>query len=566
MTAALEGDIVKNLLRLTTRTVPIGLALIVCGAVASPVAQNITAGDLAAGLANASRWLIHSGDYRSTRHSPLTQITPANVGQLSALWTFQTGVVTGANAINKFEATPIAIDGNLYFTGINNYAWAVDGRTGKRLWQYQRQLPSGLKVCCGVVNRGFAVHGDRLFMTTLDAHVISLDIKTGKVVWDVELAEFKLGYASTVAPLVVKDKLIVGMAGGEYATRGFLDAYDLNDGKRLWRFWTIPAPGEPGGDTWPVGHHERGGGPTWITGSYDPDLNLVYWGTGNPNPDFHGAIRKGDNLYTDSVVALDADTGKLRWHFQYTPFDEHDWDANQIKVLADLTINGRARKTLITANRNGFFYVLDRTNGEFIQAKPYVKTTWATEIDAKGRPIELPDQRPTTAGVLTCPDLAGGGSFTSPSFDPARRLFFVSARETCQIYATSPPPAGYQLGDHAMGGTSRNRGGTGALRAIDPVTLERKWEVPYGGPSYSGVLSTASGLVFAGDHDGVLMAVDSSNGKVLWQYRLGAPLYAAPSTVMIDGRQVVLIPSGTTLTAFGLPASALPVSVTQSAR
>jgi alcohol dehydrogenase (cytochrome c) len=529
------------------------IAVALGAAMAYPAAQGIGTQDLLDGLAHPARWLIHSGDYTSARHSPLTQITPANVGDLTALWTFQTGIISGGNQINKFEATPIAIDGMLYVTGIHNNAWAIDGRTGKQLWRYQRQLPPGLKVCCGPVNRGFAVYGDRLFMTTLDAHVVALDIRTGKPVWDVELAEHTLGYASTVAPLVVKDRLIVGMAGGEFATRGFLDAYDLIDGRRIWRFYTIPEPHEPGGDSWPPGQYARGGGPTWITGSYDPELNLIYWGTGNPNPDFFGGNRKGDNLYTDSVVALDADTGRLRWHFQYTPHDEHDWDSNQIQVLADLTIGGRPRKTLITANRNGFFYVLDRTTGAFIQAKPYVKTTWAAEVDAAGRPIELANQRPTAEGTLTCPDLAGGGSFTSPSFDPARRLFFVSARETCQIYGQAAPPPDYRLGDSAMGGFSRNRAGTGALRAIDAVTLERRWEIPYGGPSYSGVLSTASGLVFAGDHDGTLMAIDAPTGRILWQYRFGAPFYAAPATVEIDGRQVLLMPAGTTLTAFGLP-------------
>jgi alcohol dehydrogenase (cytochrome c) len=528
-------------------------ALALAGAaVAYPVAQQIGTKDLLDGLANPSRWLVHSGDYSSKRHSPLTQLTPGNVATLAPLWTFDTGLSTGRT---KFEATPVAIDGTLYVTGVYNHAWAIDGRSGKQIWHYERQLPAGLNVCCGVVNRGFAVYGDRLFMTTLDAHIMALDRKTGKPIWDVPLIDYRLGYASTVTPLVVKDKLIVGMAGGEFATRGFLDAYDLRDGKRLWRFHTIPAPGEPGGDSWPAGHYERGGGATWITGSYDPDLNLVYWGVGNPNPDFYGGNRRGDNLYTASVVALDPDTGRLRWHFQYTPHDEHDWDSNQVQVLADLTIGGRARKTLITANRNGFFYVLDRTNGEFIQAKPYVRTTWATEVDPKGRPIEQPNQRPTPAGVQTCPDLAGGSSFTSPSFDPVRRLFFVSARETCQVFISFPPPENYQLGSMVMGGGTRNRGGTGALRAIDPVTLERKWEVPYGGPSYSGVLSTASGLVFAGDHDGTLMAVSAETGRVLWRHDLSEPFWGAPSTFMIDGRQLLVMPAGAALTAFALPAA-----------
>ena len=418
------------------RTTFAALGLAIC-ALAYAHAQQIGTADLLRGLADPSRWLIHSGDYTSKRHSPLTQITPENVARLTPLWMFETGLGFGRNA--KFEATPIAIDGVLYLTGLLNHAWAIDGRTGRQIWHYERKLPPATRVCCGMVNRGFAVFGDRLFMTTLDSHVMALDRKTGTPIWDVPMADYRLGYSSTVAPLVVKDKLIVGMAGGELATRGFLDAYSLETGKRIWRFNTIPAPGEPGGDTWPAGHYERGGGATWITGSYDPGLNLLYWGVGNPNPDFYGGNRRGDNLYTASVVALDPDTGRLRWHFQYTPHDEHDWDSNQIQVLADLTIAGRARKTLITANRNGFFYVLDRTNGEFIQARPYVTTTWAKDVDARGRPIELPNQRPTPEGTRTCPDLAGGSSFTSPSFDPVRRLFFVSARETCQVYVSAPP-------------------------------------------------------------------------------------------------------------------------------
>jgi alcohol dehydrogenase (cytochrome c) len=509
--------------------------------------------DLLSGLANASRWLLHSGDYASTRHSPLKQITPDNVGKLAPAWSFETGLGFGRQA--KFEATPIAIDGILYVTGLYNNAWAIDAKTGAAIWHYERQLTPALRVCCGMANRGFAVHGGRLYMGTLDAHVVALDLKTGKVVWDVPMIDYRLGYSSTAAPLIVKDKLIVGMAGGEFATRGFLDAYSLADGKRLWRFNTIPAPGEPGGDTWPAGHFERGGGATWITGSYDPELNTVYWGVGNPNPDFYGGNRKGDNLYTASVVALDPDTGKLRWHFQFTPHDEHDWDSNQIQVLADLTIGGKPRKTLVTANRNGFFYVLDRTNGAFIQAKPYVTTTWATEVDAKGRPLELPNQRPTPSGTRTCPDLAGGSSFTSPSFDPVRRLFFVSARETCQVFVSYPPPENYQLGSMVMGGGSRNRGGSGVLRAIDPVTMQKKWEVPYGEPSYSGVLSTASGLVFAGDDAGTLMGVHAETGRVLWRHQLPGMFWGAPSTVMVDGRQLVLMPAGQTLTAFALPSS-----------
>ncbi|MBI3493014.1 MAG: PQQ-binding-like beta-propeller repeat protein [Acidobacteria bacterium] len=360
--------------------------------------QDISSKDLLDGLANPSRWLTYSGDYTGQRFSPLTQITAANAERLTGQWAFQTGVV------NKFEATPIVIDGVLYITGALNHAWAIDGKTGKQIWHYQRTLPEGLKVCCGLVNRGFAVLHNRLFMVTLDAHFVALDMSNGKVLYDVEMASFKEGFAGTGAPLIVNDKVIVGIAGGEYANRGFIDAYDPAAGQRLWRYYTIPAPGEPGSETWAGDIWARGGGPTWLSGTYDPALNLLYWGTGNPSPDWNGEVRPGDNLYTGSLVALDPDTGTLRWHYQFTPHDTHDWDANEIPVLADLTIGGRARKVVMMANRNGFFYVLDRTNGQVLLGKPFVRTTWATEIRPDGRPQVLPDQDPTESGNATCPD------------------------------------------------------------------------------------------------------------------------------------------------------------------
>ena len=516
-------------------------------------AQSITNKDLLDGLANPSRWLTYSGDYSGRRHSPLTQITSTNAGQLMAQWTFQTAVG------GKFEATPIVVDGVLYVTGPQNWAWAIDGRTGREIWRYQRPVPQDVKACCGLVNRGFAVLGDRLFMATLDAHLVALDMKTGKVVWDVEIADYKQGYASTPAPLIVKDKVIVGIAGGEFAIRGFLDAYDVTTGKRAWRFWTIPAPGEPGSESWPATAWERGGAPTWLSGSYDPDLNTLYWGTGNPNPDFYGDSRQGDNLYSGSLIALDADSGKLKWHFQFTPHDTHDWDANQIPVLADLTIGGQPRKAVLVANRNGFLYVLDRTNGKFISAKPFVHQTWAKEIGADGRPVEVPDQRPSAKGTLTCPDLFGGTNFMSPAFDPSTGLMYVSARETCQIFIAETPPDGYKAGDRTMGGRSGRAPDFtphGALRAIDPITGERKWELKHPAPSWAGVLTTAGGVVFTGSQEGFVIAADSKTGKELWRYQAGAPIYAPPTTYQIDGRQYVVMPAGMTLTAFALPAAA----------
>jgi alcohol dehydrogenase (cytochrome c) len=393
-------------------------------------------------------------------------------------------------------------------------------------------------------------------MVTLDAHFVALEMKTGKVVYDIEMAKVPDGFAGTGAPLVVKDKVIVGIAGGEFANRGFIDAYDPATGNRIWRFYTIPAPGEPGSDSWKGDIWQRGGGPTWLTGTYDPAANLLYWGTGNPNPDWDGQVRPGDNLYTDALVALDPDTGTLKWHFQFTPHDTHDWDANEVPVLADLTIGGRQRQTVMMANRNGFFYVLDRLTGEFLLGKAFVNTTWATEIGADGKPKVLPDQDPTETGTVTCPDWYGGTNFMSPSYDAARRLFFVTARETCARFIRRPPAEGAKLGDRTMGGTVAlvpEPKRSGALRAIDAATGERKWEIAYGDAGWAGVLATAGGVVFSGDHEGGFFAADSQTGRKLFQYQTGAAIYAPPTSYAIDGRQFVVIPSGADLTAFALP-------------
>ena len=514
-------------------------------------AQGVTSKDLLDGLTNPSRWLIYSGDYSGQRFSPLTQITPSNAGQLAAQWTFQTGVV------NKFEATPIVLDGVLYITGPLNHAWAIDARTGKQIWHYQRQLPQGLKVCCGMVNRGFAIYGDRLFMGTLDAHFLALEMKTGKVIYDIEMAPAKDGFAATGAPLVIKDKVIAGVAGGEFANRGFLDAYNPMTGERVWRFYTIPAPGEKGSETWQGDIWARGGGPTWLTGTYDPQLNLLYWGVGNPNPDWDGESRPGDNLYTGSLVALDPDTGTLKWHFQYTPHDTHDWDANEVPVLADLTVNGRMRKVVMMANRNGFFYINDRATGEFIRARPFVQTTWSNEIGKDGRPVVNPGQEPTESGTVTCPGLYGGTNFMSPSFDTRRGLFFVTARETCMRYVRRPPAANPTLGTLTLGGNaalvSDPIKSSGALRALDAATGERKWEIPYADAGWAGVTATAGGVVFSADHEGTFLVADSTTGKKLYEYQTGAAIFAPPTTYLLDGRQYVVMPSGSVLTAFALP-------------
>ena len=520
------------------------------GAEADPV-PGVTYADIRNGLDDPGRWLTYSGDYSGRRHSPLTQITPQNVAGLKHQWTFQTGTTTRGRG---FEATPLLEDGVLYVTGSNNLAWALDARTGRPFWSYRRDLPPDLTYGAQApVNRGFAMLGHRLFMVTLDAHLLAFDRSTGKILWDTVLADYKVGYAATLAPLVLDGKVIVGISGGEYPTRGFIDAYDAHSGKRLWRVNTVPGLGEPGSDTWPAQADilARGGGGTWMTGTYDPDLNLLYWGTGNPNPDYYGDERKGDNLYTNSLLALDPDTGTLKWHYQFTPHDTHDWDANHVPVLADWGGGSgeTSRKVVMVANRNGFFYVLDRRTGEVILGKPFTGTTWAREIGKDGRPIVTNDG---SKGCL--PDMWGGTNFNPPSYDPALRLFFVNARESCATYEPQEPVIA--PGRTSFGGVVRidRNNASGALRAIDVMTGERKWEFAYPSPTMAGVMSTAAGLVFAGDNEGNFMAFDSRSGKNLWRYSTGTPIWgAAPITYMLDGRQFVLIPSGTTLLAFALP-------------
>ena len=526
-------------------------------ALAKGPAANIAWEDILNGLKNPSRWLTYSGDPSGQRHSPLRQITPANVATLTTQWIFQTGTQ------GKFEASPIVIDGVIYITGPNNFAWAIDAKTGRQIWRYQRQLPADANhQCCGTVNRGFAVLGGRLFMATLDAHLVALDIRDGKTIWDSTLEDYRNGYTATGAPMVVGDNVIVGVAGGEYGIRGSIQAFDAASGKRVWQFHTVPAPGEPGGDSWSGDSWKRGGAPVWAPGSYDVETDTVFFGTGNPAPDYDGPLRLGDNLYSDSLLALDPKDGKLKWHFQFTPHDVHDWDSAHTPVIADLRIGGKLRKVVMVANRNGFFYTLDRVTGKFILAKPFVAQNWAREIDDNGRPVLTPGHEPTPRGTVTCPDLFGATNFMPTSFDPLLGLEFFTVRERCQIYSTFDEP-------YVPGQSYRRGGGSkapvpeyGAVRAIDPATGNMRWEFRYDGIGFPGVLSTTSGLVFAGDAQGNLHALNSRTGKDLWSrqlgwspdaYQSGTGIFAGPSSFMVGNRQYVLIPSGTILTAFALP-------------
>ena len=523
-------------------------------------ARPVTNQDLLDGLKDPGKWLMFGGNYANQRHSPLTDLTPQNVDGLRPQWLFQTQVAAPGRG---FETTPLVADGVMYITGNNNTAWALDARTGRPIWSYRRSLPDVLRVCCGMVNRGFAILGDRLYMGTLDAHLVALDRRTGKVLWDSTVDEPRKGYAITLAPIVARNKVIVGVAGGDFATRGFIDAYDAETGKRAWRFYTVPGPGEPGSDSWPgVEPMARGGGGVWTTGAYDPGLNLAYFGTGNPNPDYWGDDRTGDNLFTCSLVALDVETGTLRWHYQFTPHDVHDWDAAQVPVLGDVSFGAERRKVVMFANRNGFFYTLDAEHGKLLVGTPFTGTNWARELGPDGRPVVL-DNVGTREKCL--PDQRGGTNFMPPSFDPARQLFFVTARETCVTWVSQRPTL-ITLGDRVPSGGPRHfEGGPeqySALRAIDPATGKMRWEHRFRGyPSMTtldlsgGATSTASGLVFSGDFDGYLNAFDSATGKLLWQFQTGAPIWGtSPVTYMLDGRQWLAVPSGVTITAFALPA------------
>ncbi len=525
----------------------------------------ITDQDLLGGLKNPMRWLTFSGDYTGQRHSPLTQLTPQNVAGLVPQWIFQTDI-PGAPG-RGIEDTPLVVDGILYVTGNNNTAWAIDGRTGRPIWSYRRRLPANFmsSVCCGPVNRGFGILGDRLYMGTLDAHLVALDRMTGKVIWDIAVGDPKKANAITAAPLVIKNKVIIGVSGGDFASRGYIDAYDAQSGERVWHFNTIPSPGEPGSDSWPNAEAAaRGGGGVWATGSYDPTLNLVYYGTGNPNPDYYGDDREGDNLYTCSLVALDADTGEIKWHYQFTPHDVHDWDSAHVPVQADLKIGGQVRKVIMVANRNGFFYTLDRENGKLLVGKPFIDgSNWAKEIGKDGRPIVL-DNIGTEEKCL--PDNHGGTNFQPPTFDPELGLFFVTAHETCATWAGVKPTEPILEGARVpSGGRSLVQGHDqfSALRAIDPTTGQRRWEHKYlAYPSTvsldltGGVMSTATGLVFTGDNEGYFYAFDGATGKVLWEFETGAPVWgSAAVTYMLDGRQWVVTTTGLSFAAFALPAA-----------
>ena len=510
-----------------------------------PALAQVTFERLLNSAKEPQNWLTYSGNYSGHRFSLLDQINLTNARTLTAKWVYQTA------ATGKFEATPLVVDGILYSTAQDDRAFALDARTGRPIWMYQRQLPSDIRPCCGRVNRGLAILGDKVFLGTLDSHVIALDAKTGNVVWDIAAADYRTGYSFTVAPLAVKNLIVIGASGGEYGIRGFIDAYDATTGERKWRLNTVPGPGEPGHDTWEGDSWKIGGAPAWNTGTYDASTNQLFWPTGNPSPSNRGEGRAGDNLYSNSLLALNPDTGKMNWYFQFTKHDEHDWDATQVPVMIDKD----GRHLIAQANRNGFFYVLDRTTGKLISANAFGKITWSDSKDAEGRPVAKKEASPTLEGHTVCPGALGTTNFFAPTYDPQTELFYVTARDQCDIFSTAPQPyeAGHAYYGSAYFPSDEAEPYLGFLKAIDPASGQVKWQFQHVGPTWSGVLSTAGGLVFTGDAEGNFIALDAASGKPLWHFQMGGAVYAAPMAFAVDGKEYVAIAAGSALYAFGLP-------------
>lgn len=524
---------------------------------AVPSPSAVTYERLLAAEEEPGNWLTYSGQYHAQRFSRLRQINDGNADRLEVKWVRQ------FPTLSWVETSPLVVDGVMYVTVPPNEVKALDARTGLEYWRYDHPVADKLCICCGKVNRGVAILGDTLYLGTLDAKLIAIDCRSGRARWkedQVVVADCELGHSITAAPLIVKDMVVTGIAGGEFGIRGFLTAYDARTGALRWRTHTIPEPGEPGNETWEGDSWKTGGAPTWMTGSYDPELNLIYWGVGNPGPDYNGEVREGDNLYSDCVLALDADTGQIKWHFQFTPHDVWDWDACQIPMLVDVDFKGKPRKLMLFAARNAFFYVLDRESGEFLQATEFAKQTWADGIDENGRPIVRPDKLPSEEGTLVYPDVSGGANWWSPTYSPKTGLYYQMAFDgACEYFIGEPEP------DPGTGKIYAGGAGTpheylafpdssyfSAVRALRPETGEIVWEYRVEPKSTSGLLSTAGNLVLGGTAKGVFFALDTRTGKELWRLDLGGRIHAAPITYTVAGQQYVSIAAGSALFTFGL--------------
>jgi alcohol dehydrogenase (cytochrome c) len=517
----------------------------------SPSAKiDVRSEDLLASPPEAN-WTSYNGDYTGRRYSRLSQISAATLPQLRAEWVFH------AHDSNRLENTPVVVNGMMFVTAAND-AFALDARTGQVVWHHSRPISEGLiDDASQHINRGVAVWHDRVFMQTDNAHLVCLDARSGNQIWDVAYADWSKNYGATGAPLVVKDKILVGTSGGDDGVRGFIAAYDAITGKLVWRFWTIPGPGEFGSESWPGKAYLRGGGTTWMPGTYDPALNLIFWGTSNPAPDFNDDVRPGDNLYTDCMLALDPDTGKLKWYFQFTPHDLFDFDAVETPMLIDAVYKDAPRKLLVQANRNGFVYVLDRTNGKFLSATRFVeKMNWAKGIDDHGRPIRT-DLRPTAAGARVCPGYSGATNWYAPSYNESTRMVYFMALEECETFFSEPTQNFQEGKEYYSTGVKRIPGETSqkVLVAYNLDTGSIAWKYPQAGRGHSsgGTMTTAAGLVFFGDDSGSFEAVDAQSGKPLWHFNTGQDMSASPMSYAVAGKQYVAIAAGSDVFSFALP-------------
>jgi alcohol dehydrogenase (cytochrome c) len=502
-------------------------------------------------VTSSSDWPTYHGDYRGNRYSKLSGIDTTSVGRLALKWLF------ALPGTARLQVTPLVVEGVMYVTGPNE-CYALDAGNGRRLWHYRRPRTPGLVGDASAgINRGVAVSGDRLFMVTDHAHLVALDRFTGRLLWETTMADWRENYGATSAPLAVEGLVISGTSGGDEGVRGFFAAFDETTGNEVWRFWTVPKRGEPGSETWEGKDIEHPCASAWLTGTYDAETKTLYWPTGNPCPDFDGDQRLGDNLYSDSILALDVATGRLKWHYQFTPHDVWDWDAQQPPVLVDLDWQGTPRKLLLHANRNGFFYVLDRTTGELLRATPFVKKlTWAREIGPDGRPVRIPDQEPTLAGTWVCPPIEGATNWFSTSFHPATGLYYVQSLEKCNIFTKKPSE--WRAGSSYYSGSTRTPPEDSPqkiLRALDVRTGKIAWEIPQVGPadSWGGTLATAGGLVFFGEDSGSFTAVDAKRGEILWRFQTNQLWKASPMTYEFDSEQIVAVASGPNVLAFALP-------------
>jgi alcohol dehydrogenase (cytochrome c) len=537
---------------MNSRLAALALAL----AALAPLEAQVTFDRILAAEQEPANWLSYSGTVSNQRYSRLDQVTTANAKDLKLEWVWQ------ARSLEKFEATPLVVDGVLYTVQAPNEVVALDAATGRVFWTFPYENSADARTCCGRVNRGLAILGDTLFMGTIDAHLLAIDAKSGQLLWDAKVANAAERYSITMAPVVIKDKVLIGTAGGDMGIRALIAAYDAKTGAEVWRTHTIPAPGEPGSDSWSGDSWKEGGAAVWNAGAYDPDTNLVFFGTGNPAPDWDGRGRLGDNLYSNCVLALDADTGELAWYYQFTPHDEMDYDSTQVPVLADLDWRGQPTKAMLWANRNGLMYVLDRVTGKFLFGKPYVKVNWMSGFDENGRPIRVPGILPSKEGTLVQPHVHGATNWAPPSFSPKTGLFYVAHWENSGIIALEgqfPRSVGINARQTQMGQTNLlpffNNGDEayGVIRAYDPNTLEPKWEYRMADITWGGTLSTAGDVVFGGGKEGYFVALDARSGELLWKMPVGGQVNSAPMSYAVGGKQYVAIAAGSALFTFTLP-------------